>query len=253
MILILTYHKVVATVNDDNGFYTITRDALQQQLATLQTRGYRYLGADELLSNGPPPPNSCLMTFDDGTEDHYGTVLPLLQKHNVRGVFFVCSSKFDLPGYLTRHQIQEIAQQGHIIGCHAHQNHRLDQMTTEEIHEQITRCHRVITEVIGTPPVMFAPPGGYADARVRAEALAGGMKMIRTLRWGYNDRPNLSDLESIPLNRYVGSGQFNDILDRRRALAMTVLYQLKQTAKALLPHHLYEVVRKAVGATIHGK
>lgn len=254
MILILTYHKVAATNADDvEGFYTITRDVLESQLHTLQTRGYHCLSIDELLSNGAPPPNSCLLTFDDGTRDHYDIVAPLLQEHKFQGVFFVCTSKFDLPGYLSRAQIREIAQNGHIIACHAHQNHRLDVLTDEQIREQINRSHRIITEVIGTPPVIFAPPGGCIDARIRAAALARGMRIIRTMRWGYNDHCELASLQCIPLNRHISPLQFNDILDRRRAIQLTVLYRMKEFAKWVLPTRLYHEVRQAIGPTIHNK
>jgi peptidoglycan/xylan/chitin deacetylase (PgdA/CDA1 family) len=252
MILILTYHKVAAgKVDDAEGFYTIPRDVLESQLRTLQTRGYHCLSIDELLSNGAPPPNSCLLTFDDVTQDHYDTVLPLLQEHKFQGVFFACTSKLDLPGYLTRAQIRETAQCGHIIGCHGHQHHRLDLMTDEQVREQIARSHRIITEVVGTPPVIFAPPGGYINARVRAAVLANNMRIIRTMRWGYNDRLDLTSLQCIPMNRRIGLRQFNDLLDRRRAVQLAVLYRMKEIAKWVLPSRLYHEVRQAISATHH--
>ena len=160
MILILTYHKVAATSNWDDAeeFYTVTRDALEGQLHTLQTRGYHCLSVDELLSDGAPPPNSCLLTFDDGTPCHYNIVLPLLQEYKFQGVFFGCTSKFDLPGHLSRAQVREMAQGGHIIGSHAHHHRRLDLMTDEQIREEMTQSRRIITEVVGTPPVILPPP-----------------------------------------------------------------------------------------------
>ena len=253
MILILTYHKVAASSNWDDAeeFYTVTHDALESQLRTLQTRGYRSLHIDELLSNGAPPQDSCLLTFDDGTLCHYDIVLPLLREHKFQGVFFGCTSKFDLPGHLSRAQVREIAQSGHIIGCHAHQHHRLDLMTDERIREQMTQSRRIITEVVGTPPVILAPPGGYTNARVRAAALASGMRMIRTMRWGYNDRLDLASLQCVALNRHIGPRQFNDILDRRRAVQYAVAYRIKELAKRVLPHHLYTGIRQAISATVH--
>jgi len=232
MILILTYHKVVASHVDDGGdFYTVTRDVLESQLRTLQTRGYHSLPVDELLANGAPPPNSCLLTFDDGTQGHYDVVLPLLQQYKFQGVFFVCTAKFDLPGYLSRAQIREMAQSGHIIACHAHQNRRLDVMTDDQIHERISLSRQIITEVVGAPPVLFAPPGGYINGRVRSAVLANGMRIIRTMQWGYNDSLELTSLQCIPLNRHIGGPQFNDVLDRRRATRLAAMYRMKEFVK----------------------
>lgn len=36
-----------------------------------------------------------MLTFDDGTIDHYKYVYPILKKYNVSGLFFVCSNIFE--------------------------------------------------------------------------------------------------------------------------------------------------------------
>jgi len=254
MILILTYHIIVTGPATDAGeFYTITRDVLESQLGVLRARGYRSLRLDELLSNGPPPPNCCLLTFDDGTQDHYDIVLPLLEEHKFQGVFFVCTGQFDLPGFLTRAQVREMAQRGHIIGCHSDRNHRLDRITDEQIRQRIALSRQIITEVVGTSPVLFAPPGGYINARVRNIVLANGMRFIRTMQWGYNDRPDPAALQCIPINRRVGPKQFDDIFDRRVAVRMAVMYRLKEMLKWALPLRLYTEIRQAISGTHHHK
>jgi peptidoglycan/xylan/chitin deacetylase (PgdA/CDA1 family) len=247
MILILTYHKIAASrLDDTKDFYTVTRDVLEIHLRTLQVRGYHCLGVNELLSNAEPPPNSCLLTFDDGTHCHYDVVFPLLQQYGYQGVFFVCSGKLDLPGFLTRAQVQEMARSGHMIGCHGHHNHRLDRLADEQVRERLALSHRILTDVTGTPPLMFAPPGGYINARVRTAALANGMRIIRTMRWGYNDRVELTSLQCVPMNRHIGPWQFNEILDRRGAGRLAALYRTKEFVKWVLPSHLYYRARQAI-------
>lgn len=44
---------------------------------------------NEIIDN-----NYVLLTFDDGTIDHYKYVFPILKKYNVPGVFFICSNIF---------------------------------------------------------------------------------------------------------------------------------------------------------------
>lgn len=254
MILILTYHKVGASnVDDAEDFYTITCDVLESHLRALRIRGYHCLGVDELLSNAELPPNSCLLTFDDGTQDHYDVVLPLLEELKLQGVFFVCSGKFEAPGFLTRAQVREIAQRGHIIGCHGHHNHRIDHLPEKQLRERLALSRGVLTDVVGSPPLLFAPPGGYINARVRAAVLAHGMQIIRTMRWGYNDRVELASLQCVPMNRRIGPWQFNEILDRRGALRLAALYRTKELVKCVLPSGLYYNVRQAMTANRHNK
>jgi len=256
MILVLTYHKVVEPGRGHGGknFYSITSAALQAQLAILQARGYRALSVDDLRTEDVDSiKTGCLLTFDDGTADHYETVLPLLQQHRQRGVFFISTGKLDTPGYLTRDHVRKIAAAGHAIGCHAHHNRRLDIMSDEQIHEQIQESHQIISEIVGAPPLIFAPPGGYLDARVRAATFICGMHIIRTMRWGFNDQPDFGALQCIPLNRHVTPEQFEDILNRRRRVAMALLYQTKEAFKTVLPGRTYEGLRQFFDALVRKK
>ena len=73
------------------------------------------------------------------------------------------------------------------------------------------------------------------------------------MRWGYNDRLELASLQCVPLNRHIGPRQFNDVLDRRRIVRLTVFYRMKEFAKWVLPSRLYTQVRQVISATLHNK
>src|SRR5258706_12952563 len=104
MILFLTYHKVLRGPESKPELYTVQAGQLQRHLELLAKKGLRSLPVRELIggeaaratpdraSRGPanaskPDRESCapaaepvsfLLTFDDGTVDHYEIVLPLL-------------------------------------------------------------------------------------------------------------------------------------------------------------------------------
>lgn len=59
----------------------------RQQLAHI-IRHYRVITAEDLLGGDQLPPNSALLTFDDGFADHYLNVFPLLDEARVQGLFF---------------------------------------------------------------------------------------------------------------------------------------------------------------------
>jgi peptidoglycan/xylan/chitin deacetylase (PgdA/CDA1 family) len=55
-------------------------------------REYRLVTLAEVeaaLDGGPLPANAALLTFDDGFTDHHATVLPILQRRRLSGVFFL--------------------------------------------------------------------------------------------------------------------------------------------------------------------
>src|SRR5208282_5965625 len=161
-----------------------------------------------------------LLSFDDGTLDHFEVVLPILEQHHLRAVFFVPTAKLNCPGYLTSSQAEELSRAGHTLGLHGHEHLRLDRLTEEDVRVQMEISRRILGELSGSKAVMFAPVGGYLDRRVRAGALECGVQVIRTMRWGYNRRCDLTELECIPVNRFFTEAQFDRVLRfRNQSLA----------------------------------
>ena len=242
MILILTYHKVCA---DSGGqdFYTVTPGTFAKQLQVLAAAGKSPQDAVTLLKPADTPGPRCYLSFDDGTQDHYSVVFPLLKKLGLGAVFFVPTAKLNQPGYLTSAQLRELADAGQTIGCHSHDHKRMDGMSNDEIQHQLETSRDILRDTTGVEPWIFAPPGGFINAAVREAALRSGLRVIRTMRWGFNRRPDLAALETVPLNRHTSNRQFQNILEGRQS---RLVYFGKQAAKALVPARAYERLRSWV-------
>ena len=56
------------------------------------TRNYNVVPMEEVVdcieNKSKLPPNSALLTFDDGYSDHYLNVLPILLKYKIQGSFY---------------------------------------------------------------------------------------------------------------------------------------------------------------------
>jgi len=244
MILFLTYHKVLRGPEAKPEFYTTWAEQMERQLEMLARTGFHALCPAELLSVKANPLPSYILSFDDGTEDHHKVVLPLLARYNCRAIFFVPTAKLNRAGYLTTQQVSEISRAGHAIGGHSHEHSRLDRFVEEDIRVQMELSRQILGELMGTPPVFFAPPGGFIDARVSAIAFESGVRAIRTMRWGYNRQPNLAALDCIPVNRFFTDEDFGRILKFRKN--RTLLYGAKEVTKKLLPAKAYETLRNRV-------
>jgi peptidoglycan/xylan/chitin deacetylase (PgdA/CDA1 family) len=242
MILILTYHEVRPGHEGQSDFYTVSPERFQQQLDLLAGSGLKAISPDDLM-NLQPGTNGYLLTFDDGTVDHCEVVLPLLEEHKLRAIFFIPTAKLDRPGYMSSAQAGEIGRCGHALGLHSHEHRRMDELGEEDIRVQMEISRARLGEVAGTPPVFFAPPGGYLNRRVQGIAVESGVKIIRTMRWGYNNRLNPLALECIPINRRSHEKEFGQVLKLRNRSA---LYTAKQVTKKLLPARAYELLRGAV-------
>lgn len=241
MILILTYHKVLPRGQGKADFYTITPAELERHLGLLAQTGYRPLQPGELASYRDASKPGYLLTFDDGTLDHHEVVLPLLDRFKIRAIFFVPTAKLNREGYLSTGQIQEMSRAGQTIGLHSHEHRRLDVLGEEDIRVQMELSQQVLERATGSKPVMFAPPGGFINRRVRDVALEFGVQAIRTMRWGYNKTPDMAALDCVPLNRFMSETAF------RRALqfqSRAFTYALKEMTKRLIPGPTYEALRQ---------
>ena len=251
MILVLTYHKVRRAAEPEPGFYTIRAEQLERQLELLAHSGLLAASPEKLAAGEPPAQRSYLLTFDDGTADHYEVVLPLLARFRARAVFFVPSARIGRSGYLTTQQIAEMSRGGQTIGLHSHEHRRMDCLSEEAARQQMSRSRQIIGELTGQPPVFFAPVGGYVNRRLREIALASGVRIIRTMRWGYNSKLDLASLQCIPVNRHFTEAQFAQVLAFRRR--STMLYAAKEITKKVMPSRTYESLRRMVfGHSAHG-
>ncbi len=240
MILFLTYHKVVREGEPRPDFYTIRAEQLERQLELLGRSGFKPLFPQKLLQRRERSQRSYVLSFDDGTQDHYDVVMPVLARYRQKAIFFVPTSKLDRAGYLRTETVRKMSREGHTIGSHSHEHRRLDWMVEEDIRVQLQLSHKILSEITGMPPIIFAPPGGYITPRVRQLAVETGLRVIRTMKWGYNPDPDFASLDCIPVNRHLTEMEFRRILEFQ---SMAMIYRSKQIAKKLIPAKLYETVR----------
>lgn len=70
------------------------------------------------------PPRPVILTFDDGYDNHYTTVYPLLRQRGMFGTFYIATSFLDAsrPGYITWDQAREMVVGGMMLDSHT-KNH----------------------------------------------------------------------------------------------------------------------------------
>ena len=99
---ILLYHRVSDT---DTNPTTLKVADFEAQLKYLVDNGYHVIAPDDLLdawaSGKTLPKNPIVLTFDDGHEDIYKNVFPLLQKYNMRATVFIVTDHIGMKDYLS--------------------------------------------------------------------------------------------------------------------------------------------------------
>lgn len=81
------------------NYYHFDKDDFEKVIIKLLDSGKRIISFAEfkqMIKDNNRSINNCiLLTFDDGTRDHYDVVYPILKKYNISGLFFLCSNIFE--------------------------------------------------------------------------------------------------------------------------------------------------------------
>jgi len=142
---VLCYHKV-----GGRDYYTIPTGEFKRQVSLLE---------------GATP------SFDDGTEDGYTTVLPILLEAGIKGIFFIPTDNIGKQGCLSREQITEMAKLGMIIGSHSCSHSNLEVISQEQLTSELATSQSILEGILGKPVDKFAYPYGKCSDRTRQEVM----------------------------------------------------------------------------------
>jgi peptidoglycan/xylan/chitin deacetylase (PgdA/CDA1 family) len=121
------------------------------------------------LALGRPNSREILFTFDDGPNP--GTtdrLLPILDRHNVKAVFFVCGWRLETDEEplrtRARNLLLETFRKGHVIGNHSVSHPNMANLSRQRVEYEVEHNADVIEQIIGQRPHLFRPPyGSYSD------------------------------------------------------------------------------------------
>ncbi len=194
---ILMFHRVVEEI-PPGSLYDIhfTRQNLDKLLFFLEGKGYETVTFEDLLAR-PAPPKPIVLTFDDGYEDNYLHLFPLLKKHGMKAVIYllgdraVPSNRWDADKgaspapLLHQNQILEMARSGLVeFGGHSMSHSNLVKLEEPAMKREIVDCKKSLEGLLGKPVVSFAYPYGFFNETVKRTVAEAGYLFGIAVEWG---------------------------------------------------------------------
>ena len=106
-------------------YHRIEKDAFRGHLHYLKMNNYRTLTGDELYRDVQHAPRQSrqqvVLTFDDGLDDLYTVIYPLLQEFQYRAIAYILPGWIGRKGFVTWDQVREM----HASGCIDFQSHSM--------------------------------------------------------------------------------------------------------------------------------
>jgi peptidoglycan/xylan/chitin deacetylase (PgdA/CDA1 family) len=196
--LFLCYHSVAPA---GPKYLTVSPELFERQLDTLEARGIRGGGLDELerAAAGTLERPTAFLTFDDGFLDNYETVLPLLRERGHRAFVFVLPPLVDVGGPLAWPEMMadlkrfpdsmrsvdwemlgEMQEGGFEVGSHTLTHPHLSALGPDHLRQELSDARSRIVARFGGCDTLAYPFGDWAP-QVAAAAADCGYRFAFTL------------------------------------------------------------------------
>ena len=188
---ILCYHHIRPEAKND---YSVTIDGFKAQLKMLHDSGYHTVLPDQLydyLVYGKALPSKPFMiTYDDTDEEQFSIAKPEMDKYGFKGVYFIMTISINRPRYMTKEQIKQLSDEGHVVASHTWRHDRVDRyLTTPHIDRdskkmvandwdlQLVEKRKQLEDITGKEIHYFAYPFGIWSKAGIPELKSRGFKM----------------------------------------------------------------------------
>lgn len=164
---ILCYHQIRNWTSTDGKMgkdYIVPVAEFKSQMKMLADSGYQTILPDQLydyLVYGKKLPKKPIMlTFDDTKLDQYTVAIPEMKKYGFKGVFFIMTVSLGKPNYMSKAQVKELSDAGHVIGSHTYDHQNVKKYKSEDWITQIEKPTKTLKEITGKDIKYFAYPFG---------------------------------------------------------------------------------------------
>ena len=159
---VLMYHAVGDEIWGYSDLFVSTA-GMEAQLQYLQENGYETIWFSD-LAHIEEYEKPVILTFDDGYDDNYTVLYPLLEQYQAKATIFVIGNAMGSPHKMTREQVYELAASGLVsIQSHTYTHGNLSAMDEAALRQEMELSNAALAAATGQIPyVLCYPEGKYS-------------------------------------------------------------------------------------------
>ena len=208
---VLMYHAVSDQTWGLEGLFLSPSD-MEAQLKYLTENGYDPIFFSDLphLNQYKKP---VILTFDDGYNNNYTDLYPLLQKYNVKATIFVIPSSVGGQYSMTAAQIKEMADSGLVsIQSHTQDHKELASLSAEQQKQQFAQSQLAIARMTGRIPSVLSYPSGSYDSNTLSLAPEYFDMAVKSRGGLWTVQNNFFEIDRYPVYRDAGIHSFQTFI-----------------------------------------
>jgi peptidoglycan/xylan/chitin deacetylase (PgdA/CDA1 family) len=180
---VLCYHQIRDWGPSDSKRakdYIVPVNNFRGQIRFLADNGYQTIQPnqlyDYLLKGIPLPSKPVMLSFDDTREEQYSIADKELSKYGFKGVYFIMTVSLNRPGYMSKEQVKQLADEGNTIGSHTWNHSNVKNYEGDDWIKQVDKPSKQLEEITGRPVQYFAYPFGLWNKRAAEQIKGKGFK-----------------------------------------------------------------------------
>lgn len=208
---VLMYHAVSDQTWGLEGLFLSPSD-MEAQLKYLTENGYDPIFFSDLphLNQYKKP---VILTFDDGYNNNYTDLYPLLQKYNVKATIFVIPSSVGGQYSMTAAQIKEMADSGLVsIQSHTQDHKELASLSAEQQKQQFAQSQLAIARMTGRIPSVLSYPSGSYDSNTLSLAPVYFDMAVKSRGGLWTVQNNFFEIDRYPVYRDTDMSSFQTFI-----------------------------------------
>ena len=159
---VLMYHAVGDEIWGYSDLF-VSEAGMEEHLQYLQENGYEPIWFSDLahIEDYEKP---VILTFDDGYDDNYTVLYPLLEKYQTKATIFVIGNAMGSQHKMTQEQVYELAASGLVsIQSHTYTHGNLSAMDEPALRQEMELSNAALAAATGQIPyVLCYPEGKYS-------------------------------------------------------------------------------------------